>query len=456
MPTNVLRFYNALAESGADGVEQRRYYHPGIGTDEITRLERIWAGMTGSGLTRNIKSAYAWLAENYSDGDEIYLVGFSRGAFTARSLSGLISQRGVPRQADWALVDKAYRDASKKSAGFDEKNFLRARIHFLGVWDTVGALGIPPEIDWLPLWLLFAQPRFHNTDLSPAVTHAYHALAADEERRTFSPTLWTSSSPSNEEVIQMWFAGVHADVGGGYKETGLSDNALRWMIDRAAAVGAGFLPHMLEQIGGDDRGVLHDSMLGVFKNAIAQPRRLPDLDAPLDAGPVGQQLHLSLANRRGRPPISQAPYRDTIQIAVGERREIQVFAQKKWNWTGLYVKAGESYRFEAAGSWLHRKTPIGPGGSAWPGRLLPWNWWRRCWSAPWMSLVGAVADFANPDQQGKIRPLETFGVGNSADLQLSDGGLGPVSGYLYMYANDREGGFKVNRGSLRVTVTRVR
>lgn len=456
MPTNVVRFHNALVEGDAGGVDQRRYYHPGIGTEEVFFLERIWAGMTGAGLSRNVKSAYRWLAANYDDGDEIYLAGFSRGAFTVRSLSGLISRQGLPREDDWRLVESAYKDARRKiKREPDERHFRPARIHFLGVWDTVGALGIPPEFDWLPLWLAFLQPRFHDTELSPAVTHAYHALAVDEMRRTFSPTLWTRSSPQNKEVVQMWFAGVHADVGGGYRETGLSDVALDWMTGRAAAAGAAFRPDMLEQIRGDHRGVLHDSRQGAFKGAIAQPRRLPNLDDPQFTGPVGQQVHLSVLNRIARPPISQAPYYERLRLAPGAREIIPVYARDKWNWTGIYVQPGEAYEFSAAGEWMHWFVRSGPEGLGWRAWLFPLSLWRRYRRARWLSLVGAVADFANPDQSGRIRPLETFAIGAGTSVRLDTGAMGRIEGYLYLYANDREGGFALNRGSVQVTVRRT-
>jgi uncharacterized protein (DUF2235 family) len=463
VPTNVLRFYNSLVEGDVGGeIEQRLYYHPGIGTQEVLSIERIWAGMTGAGLTRNIKSAYAWLSANYDDGDEIYLLGFSRGAFTVRALSGLIASQGVPRstadssglrEPDWTLIESAYKDCSKRhkrDAG--DSRFAYPPVHFLGVWDTVGALGIPPDFPRLPLWFAYFQPRFHDTELSPTVTHAYHALALDEMRRTFSPTLWTKRSPTNKEVVQMWFAGVHADVGGGYRETGLSDTTLQWMIERAQGLGVQFHPHMLDQIHGDARGVLHDSRQGVFANAIAQPRRLPDL-APLEPdGPLGQQIHVSVQERQGRPPIVQAPYRDLARLNVGEERSFEVFAHEKWNWTGLYVNPVEEYEISARGEWMHWFVRSGPAGCGGPGWLMP----RRVWSKRWMALTGAIADFANPSQEGRIKALDSFSVGTGTRIDLGPEGIGPLWGYLYFYANDREGGFRVNRGSLRVTVRRVK
>jgi type VI secretion system (T6SS) phospholipase Tle1-like effector len=462
VPTNVVRFYNSLAERDANGDEQRRYYHPGIGTQEVSKLERIWAGMTGSGLTRNVKSAYAWLSANHDEGDELYLLGFSRGAFTARALSGLIASQGIPiaprnsdgePEADWKLINAAYRQCSKRhKRDRDDPDFKYPPIHFLGVWDTVGALGIPPEFPRLPLWLAFLQPRFHDTELAPIVTHAYHALALDEARRTFSPTLWTQRAQTNKEVVQMWFAGVHADVGGGYRETGLSDIPLQWMIERAQLMGVAFHPHMLAQIHGNARGVRHDSLTGVFESAIAQPRRIPDLDPQGTRGPNGQEIHISAQERQGRPPIFQAPYRDIVQLEPGEECRLSVYARDKWNWTGIYVEPMQEYEFSARGEWLHWGLAAGPRGCT----GLGWLWPRRLLGAPWMSLVGAVANFANPDQQGQIEALDMFPIGDRARITLSPDGMGALWGYLYFFANDREGGFKVNRGSLRVTVKRLK
>lgn len=463
VPTNVVRFFNALVEGDdGHGIRQRRYYHPGIGTQEVLSLERIWAGMTGKGLADNVKSAYAWLSANYDAGDEIFLLGFSRGAFTARALSGLVGSQGVPvtqpdsegvREPDWDLIDEAYRAGQRRhKRDPQDPRFRFPRIHFLGVWDTVGALGIPPDFPRLPLLFAFLQPRFHDTELSPAVTHGYQALALDEMRRTFSPTLWTGTSPDNKEVIQMWFPGVHADVGGGYRETGISDITLQWMIERAAALGAVFHPHMLEQVRGDMRGVMHDSRLGVFEGALTQPRRIPNLDPAAPAGPFNQQIHYSAYERQGRPPIFQAPYREMARLQPGEERTFRVYARDKWNWTGLYVERGEEYEVRARGEWLHwflRCSAAGIGGLGW---LAP----RRFWGAPWMSLIGAVANFENPNQRGQIPDLESFAVRGVTLLLLDTGGLGRVSGYLYFHANDREGGFKVNRGSLQVTVRRLR
>jgi hypothetical protein len=454
IPTNVVRFYNALAEQDARGIVQRRYYHPGIGTEEILWLERLWAGMTGAGFAKNVQSAYYWLTENYAQDDEIYLLGFSRGAFTVRALSGFIARAGLIRRPDWDAVGSAYETYRRKIRNDDGDSASGARIHFLGVWDTVGALGIPPD---LPLLMRLGawRQRFQDTRLAPVVGHAFHALAIDEMRRTFSPTLWTGMPAPGQEVCQMWFPGVHADVGGGYKETQLSDLTLRWMVERAMDCGAAFRPDMLEQIRGDHHGVLHDSRLGIYKGAKTQPRCLPNLDDATALGPTNQEVHLSVFYRRWRPPIFQAPYRESRTLNVGEALDVTIFARDNWNWTGLYVTRGASYRMTATGQWVDWWRRCGPEG--YPS--FPWQWplipFRRMRRARWLCLTGAVADFANPNVQGEIRPLNMFPIGAQTTQTFVAGQAGDVEGYFYAFANDREGAYGSNRGSIRLRIERI-
>lgn len=456
IPTNVVRFYNALAERDSQGVEQRRYYHPGIGTEEMLWIERRWAGMTGGGLARNVQSAYHWLAQNYEQDDEIYLLGFSRGAFTVRALSGFIARAGLIRRPDWDVVRSAYVGYRRKIQrnGSDNPSVFKAKIHFLGVWDTVGALGIPPEFSLLT-WLSARRQRFRNTQLAPVVTNAFHALAIDEMRRTFSPTLWTGMPAAGQQVCQMWFPGVHADVGGGYKETELSDLTLRWMIDRAMGCGASFRPEMVDQIRGHYHGVLHDSRLGMFRRAKTQPRCLPNLDDPTAVGPTNQEVHLSVYYRRWRPPIFQAPYRESRTLNVGEELEVTVYAGEKWNWTGLYIARGARYTMTATGQWIDWWKRCGPDGY----RSFPLQWvlsfFRRFRRGRWLCLIGAVADFANPDVQGEMRPLNMFPIGLETTREFVVGRAGDMEGYFYAFANDREGAYASNRGSVQLRIRRI-
>src|SRR5208282_1163981 len=181
---------------------------------------------------------YTSIAHVYEQGDDIFLFGFSRGAFTARSLAGMIADCGLPvASPDDNLVNaafQAYRDKSQLPAFLAANKMIDAQIKMVGVWDTVGALGIPAIFGGI------AQScGFLDTNLHPDVLNAYQALAIDERRQEFPPTLWTPpAAPVAGQVLeQVWFAGVHCDVGGGYPETGLSDTTYSWMLAKAMKLG---------------------------------------------------------------------------------------------------------------------------------------------------------------------------------------------------------------------------
>ena len=214
--------------------QQLVYYDRGVGTRHF--LDKITGGAFGHGLYENVQQAYQFLVEHYQTGDEVILFGFSRGAFTARSLAGMICKMGILRKkyiADIRSIYDYYRDQNADEAIIRQysENFCHPPngIQFLGVWDTVGALGIPlKSLNWLTSW----RYKFHNTSLSPHVKHAFHALALDEKRRSFIPTLWKKQNLSAEQVVeQRWFAGVHSNIGGGYADKGLSDITLSWMLE---------------------------------------------------------------------------------------------------------------------------------------------------------------------------------------------------------------------------------
>ena len=197
-PTNVVRLHNAIATPRPAGREQRKYYHPGVGTDG-SLLDRAKGGAYGRGLGQNVLSAYAWLAHNYEPGDQIYLFGFSRGAFTVRSLGGFIGRCGLldlaglaPEEA-WRRLDvayKVYQDAAKYGpqldpawAKFPPADGLKTiRIHFIGVWDTVGALGVPDDLALFDFLDDPAKWEFHDTRLGDHVTFARHAVAKRARR----------------------------------------------------------------------------------------------------------------------------------------------------------------------------------------------------------------------------------------------------------------------------------
>ena len=246
LPTNVARLAKGVAEHDSEGVRQLTYYGIGVGA-EGGWFRRMFAGATGWGLSANLKDAYRYLIRHYQPGDELYLFGFSRGAFTVRSLAGLINNSGILRPEHADRLDQAfdlYRSRSRSAHPRRSECVLfrktyacgdRTPIRFIGVWDTVGALGNPLLLMKSPLSRRF---HFHDTELSSTVEHAYHAMAIDEQRRHFKATLWQQQDHSQGQVLeQRWFVGVHSDVGGGTPYTGLSDLALTWLTDKAETCG---------------------------------------------------------------------------------------------------------------------------------------------------------------------------------------------------------------------------
>jgi uncharacterized protein (DUF2235 family) len=244
-PTNVVKMVRAIQPVAPDGTVQVTYYDEGVGNNP--GLDRWLGGGIGAGLDRNIREAYRFLLYNYAPGDTVFFFGFSRGAYTVRSLAGFIQHFGLlPKNHDF-FVPEAYTlyrqrpfAEAEQTAWQQQVSAFRAKhetrtitIDFVGVWDTVGALGLP-----LSLFSLLNSRRyqFHDARLCPIIRHAYHALAIDEQRRTFQPTLWKSPSP-DQVLEQRWFAGVHTNVGGGYEHDGLANCSLHWMKDKAVALG---------------------------------------------------------------------------------------------------------------------------------------------------------------------------------------------------------------------------
>jgi uncharacterized protein (DUF2235 family) len=245
--TNVVKIAQAVKPVAENGTAQLTYYDPGVGTSGFV-LQRIFDGATGSGISKNILQAYKYIIQNFQINDELYLFGFSRGAYTVRSLAGLIRNSGILKTDDADLIKHAYKLYKSRSplthprareATLFRKTFAIADVvpvKFIGVWDTVGSLGNPLFINniFSKISLSVLGNQFHDTDLSSTVSYAYQALAVDEKRRNFKPALWHQQDTSGKQKMeQFWFAGVHSNIGGGYPQTGLSDIALNWMIIKA-------------------------------------------------------------------------------------------------------------------------------------------------------------------------------------------------------------------------------
>ncbi|KAK7192319.1 uncharacterized protein CC84DRAFT_1251437 [Paraphaeosphaeria sporulosa] len=240
--TNVARFSRIIEERAADGVLQIVYYHTGVGAG-TSKISNSIDGAVGRGLGANVRNAYNFLCQNFNHKDctdEIYLVGFSRGAFTVRCVASLIDSIGIltkpglsglydayglwkNQQADSGTALKAFVERLDK-AGLTK---IGIKIKACGVWDTVSAIGVQ-----LPAWLPQPPPRrlgHVDNRIPPCVEHAFHAMALNERRSAFWPVPW--SEPGDSTTLrQCWFLGAHADVGGGYEDAGLANVALVWMV----------------------------------------------------------------------------------------------------------------------------------------------------------------------------------------------------------------------------------
>lgn len=255
--TNVWRSHALVAPISGSGVQQIARYDVGV--------SGFWGGTFGRGVGANVIRAYEWLVSQYDPGDEIFMFGFSRGAFTARSLAGFITKYGLLKPGSPLGVrqlferyqrsdDKTIRqlvvernDETLQKPTLEERWLLRysqpVNIKMVGVWDTVGALGIP----WLS-WEGVSRRTFGwmHTGLRVPIENAYHALAVDEHRLSFEPTLWTVRSStlaaprSLESVEQRWFPGNHGNIGGGYAGDVLVQVPLRWIISKAERLGFAF------------------------------------------------------------------------------------------------------------------------------------------------------------------------------------------------------------------------
>lgn len=310
-PTNVVRISCRIAKADTT-TPQIIYYDQGVGTGNI--LDRYSGGAFGNGIEDNIKDAYRFLIGNYEFGDEIFLFGFSRGAFTVRSIAGMVRKCGVLGREHvehyseaFDLYRSEYRPTDEKALKFRKDysvgNGADIKIKLIGVWDTVGALGIP--LRGLRS-LTNDKHQFHDTELSGVVEYAYHALAIDERRAPFEPTLWMYKPKPGQTIEQTWFCGVHSDVGGGYPERGLSEITLEWMMQKAQGAGLKFDAAAVRAhaIRPDPLASLHQSKTGLYRltpgsdreiGLISRNRESPDQG--LSGTDPTQSLHESVLIR---------------------------------------------------------------------------------------------------------------------------------------------------------------
>lgn len=319
-PTNVVRTSRAVAPSTDSGVVQLCYYDRGVGTG---RFDRLRGGVIGLGLARNVEEAYVWLSSRYRPGDRIFLFGYSRGAYTARSLAGLIGLCGIPDREKCSVAGRRVADAAFEGMSIYRLDSGPARedraalfleswtrsstrigraggegesceVHFVGVWDTVGSLGVP--LNGLK-WIAARRHRFHDVSVGTHIRHACHAVAIDERRHPFAPALWRNGPDAVERVEQVWFPGVHGDVGGGLPDASLSEGALLWMWSKAWAAGLAFRPSSVEMLKPDPLGALGETMSIVYRVWGPYDRPVGARGPDGEPAAAGEALHWSALQR---------------------------------------------------------------------------------------------------------------------------------------------------------------
>lgn len=271
--TNVFKLFKMLVNNDAD---QTAFYDPGLGSG----WRKISGNAFGYGISQNILECYQFILENYNKNDRIFLFGFSRGAATVRSLSAFLDLFGILHRPEPKLVKKAYKIRNQVKRLSKAVKFLKANqaekadVHFIGVWDTVAALGFPfKSLDVFVNAVPAFKHKFHNYKLCKNVENAYQALSIDDQRLVFHPLVWQPSVLSHQHMRQVWFCGVHTDIGGGYREHGLSDIPLEWMVQKAFDHGLKFQKGHQMQITPDIDGVMHDSRKGFPSNLYRKKAR---------------------------------------------------------------------------------------------------------------------------------------------------------------------------------------
>jgi uncharacterized protein (DUF2235 family) len=491
--SNVISICQCLDSAGG---RQISYYHPGVGTmgdmRALSELGKAWTKFRGLafgyGLSENIADAYRYLMQTFEPGDAVYIFGFSRGAYTARALCGMLQMVGLLCPGNEGLIPYAMRlfkrrdgflvklKASPKkfriAAGFKKTFGRECKPHFLGVWDTVSSVG------WILDPIGLKPGSLPYTYALEEVSILRHAVSLDERRAFFRSNLIDEKLKRN--LKQVWFAGVHSDVGGGYPEaeSGLSKITLKWMLREA--VQAGLLldaTKVRQTVDRIDRAKavanapMHNSLtaawwLGEFWPKLTKKKvSAPGVEPVKYRGwprlnlfrrrfvPDGSWIHESVLKRNALLPSYEPanvprnaniePDQDSLPVAVllspGQRATFAVFAALKWNNTNLQVRSNEVYELSATGTWYDASISSGPAGYQSSKLLMRlFSVFRRRRKDPWFALIGATEQ----------RKKNTFPIGKYLLWQVKDDGA------LQCYANDLHGFYFNNSGVVILTVVR--
>jgi len=336
--TNVYKLFNMLQDRTSTQVA---FYDRGLGTG----WRKLTGNAAGMGMSQNICECYKFIFDHFEAGDQIFLLGFSRGAATVRSLSSLIHYFGILPKSRPELIERAYKVYRKRVADEAERkrradefvarhHTMWTKIKFLGCYDTVAALGVPLKsvsvvLDRIP----GLRHSFHDFRLSASVENAYQALAIDDERKTFHPVLWDPETTEHQTIRQVWFCGMHTDVGGGYKEQGLSDVPLVWMTRKAVENGLLIYPRHKAAVAEDANGHMHDSRgkrtTKLFRRQVRfwDPKRA---DKPV--------VHESVLQRtKNRRNLDDPPYKPWI---LGLDHEVEPWVRYKESGLASSLEAG--------------------------------------------------------------------------------------------------------------------
>lgn len=512
--TNIVKLYRGLISDET----QTTWYQAGVGSDTSTtalgarrtraflnmvganvgaqvaatwsRFVKLFESAFGSGISEEILNGYTEVVRQYRPGDRLYLLGFSRGAYTARCIAGVISRCGLLRAENIRYAPEMVRLYRMRH---DQHAYVQVRldlihddppIEFLGAFDTVASLGVPLWGWWfrvLPIWKMKALA----TDPVMACRHVYHALSMDERRSEFFPTLFHKPAEKRDErgrvdrletLKQVWFRGAHADIGGGYGRHELSDITLGWMMDAMAKHGLAFDPTFRATLKPNPLGRLHDEMTRdpLWMVFGSWPRWHPVPGEGVD--PCGTTLHESVLRRAvtvmintGRP--------DLMTLAAGEAVEFTVEAQRDWDRTGVVIEQGATYLLTYLGArWRDADSPpCCPDGQVAPSWFDLRHWMsagRRMPQEPWMMLVATVAHpriwklrerglrefvrmlFRN-DPAELTRQLAPIGgdLSKSGDTVLLQNDA--PAGLLYFFANDWWQTASNNSGGVRLRLARI-
>ncbi len=270
--TNVVGLFERILRDD----QQIAYYDPGLGTFSsfrspmLDRLGLMLGKAFGIGIEANIEDAYEYLMDRFQAGDRLFIFGFSRGAYTARCLAGMLNKVGLLQKGSRNLIPYAMRVYTTTgnddiAAGFKRTYSHECKPHFIGVWDTVGSLGY------------FREKKFTNNRLNPDVSFGYQAAAIDEKRKKFPISLWDETSLAPHQTVeQVWFADVHSDVGGWYDERDLSDIPLEWLLGKAEQQGLRLHPGWRDNLKRNPAGPMHESRAGLWRLWRPVIRKIPE------------------------------------------------------------------------------------------------------------------------------------------------------------------------------------